>query len=114
MHPQLVTYGALLLAIISETIATSCLKQSEQFTKLWPSIICVVGYIASFYLLSICLKTMPVGIAYAIWSALGIVLISLIARFVFGQHLDLAAWLGITMIIAGVLIINLFSNSVMH
>lgn len=114
MHPQFMAYGALFLAIISETIATSFLKQSEQFTKLGPSLICIAGYATSFYLLSICLKTMPIGIAYAIWSAFGIVLISLIARFVFHQHLDFAAWAGITMIIAGVVVINLFSNSITH
>ncbi len=84
-------YFILLLAIVLETIATSFLKQSEQFTKLLPSIVTIAGYAGSFYCLSIVLKNIPVGIAYAIWSGMGIVLISAIGWAVFKQHLDLPA-----------------------
>lgn len=114
MKPVVVAYASLFGAIVCETIATSFLKESEQFTRLVPSLITVAGYVCAFYLLSICLKTMPVGIAYAIWSGLGIVLISIIGALAFGQHLDLAAWIGIGLIIAGVLVVNLFSSSVPH
>lgn len=102
------------MAIIFETLATSFLKQSEQFTKLVPSLLTIVGYAASFYCLSIVLKTIPVGIAYAIWSGVGIILIAVIGLVVFKQHLDLPAIIGLGMIIAGVVIINVFSKSVSH
>lgn len=108
------TYFILLLAIIFETVATSYLKQSEQFTRLIPSLLTIAGYAAAFYCLSIVLKTMPVGIAYAIWSAVGIVLVALIGVFVFKQHLDAPAIIGLALIIAGVAVINLFSHSVGH
>ncbi len=107
-------YILLLLAILCETIATSFLKQSEGFTRLWPSIITLAGYGASFYFLSIVLKSMPIGIAYAIWSGVGIVLIGLIGWIVFKQTLDWPAILGMLLIIAGVIVINLFSKSVSH
>lgn len=107
-------YILLLLAIVFETIATSFLKQSEQFSKLWPTVMMVVCYGASFYFLSIVLKTMPIGIAYAIWSGVGIVLIGFIGWLVFKQSLDFPAILGMGMIIVGVIIINLFSKSVSH
>lgn len=107
-------YLVLFLAIVFETIATSFLKQSEQFTKLAPSMFTILGYAAAFYCLSIVLKSIPVGIAYAIWSGVGIVLIALIGFFVFKQHLDLAAVIGLALIIAGVVVINVFSNSVSH
>lgn len=108
------SYLILLLAIIFETLATSFLKQSEQFTKLVPSLLTIVGYAASFYCLSIVLKTIPVGIAYTIWSGVGIILIAVIGLVVFKQHLDLPAIIGLGMIIAGVVIINVFSKSVSH
>jgi small multidrug resistance protein len=108
------TYLILFLAIVFETVATSFLKQSGQFTKLVPSIFTLLGYAAAFYCLSIVLKSIPVGIAYAIWSGVGIVLIALIGFFVFKQHLDLAAIIGLALIIAGVVVINVFSNSVSH
>lgn len=107
-------YFILLLAIVLETIATSFLKQSEQFTKLLPSIVTIAGYAGSFYCLSIVLKNIPVGIAYAIWSGMGIVLISAIGWALFKQHLDLPAILGLALIITGVLVINVFSSSVSH
>lgn len=104
----------LFLAIIVEICATTALKTSEQFTKLIPSVITIVGYAISFYLLSHSLKTIPMGIAYAIWSGAGIVLISLIGYFVFKQHLDLPAIIGLGFIVLGVIIINVFSKSVSH
>lgn len=108
------TYLILFLAIVFETVATSFLKQSEQFTKPLPAVLTVAGYAAAFYCLSIVLRTIPVGIAYAIWSGVGIVLIALIGFFVFRQHLDWPAIIGLTLIIAGVVVINVFSKSVGH
>lgn len=107
-------YFILLLAIVLETIATSFLKQSDQFTRLLPSVVTILGYAGSFYCLSIVLKNIPVGIAYAVWSGMGIVLISAIGWVVFKQHLDVPALLGLALIIAGVLVINIFSGSVSH
>jgi len=107
-------YLFLFLAIICEVIATSSLKLSNGFTQLGFTIITIVGYSASFYLLSLTLKTMPVGIAYAIWSGIGIVLVSLIAWFFFKQSLDLAALIGMGLIMAGVVVINLFSKVAGH
>ncbi len=100
----------LYLAIICEVIATSALKASEGFSNLWPSVLVVLGYGLAFYLLSQTLRTIPVGVAYAVWSGVGIVLITLIAWLVFAQKLDLAALLGICLIIIGVIVLNLFSN----
>ena len=108
------TYLILFLAIVFETAATSFLKQSEQFTKWLPSVFTVIGYAAAFYCLSLVLKNMPVGIAYAIWSGVGIVLITLIGLFVFKQSLDLPAVLGMLLIIAGVVVIIVFSDTVSH
>lgn len=90
------------------------MKQSEQFTKLVPSVFTILGYAAAFYCQSVVLKNIPVGIAYAIWSGVGIILIALIGFFVFKQHLDLPAIIGLALIIAGVVVINVFSNSVSH
>ncbi|HJA15269.1 MAG TPA: QacE family quaternary ammonium compound efflux SMR transporter [Candidatus Butyricimonas faecavium] len=104
----------LFVAIIFEIIGTSVLKLSEQFTKVIPSIISIIAYITAFYFLSLTLKTIPVGIAYAIWSGVGIVLISVIGLVYFKQSLDLPAILGLGLIIAGVIIINIFSKSVAH
>ena len=108
------TYGTLFAAIICETVGTSFLKQSEQFTRLVPTLVTAISYILAFYFLSITLRTLPVGIAYAIWSGVGIVLITFIGRFVFKQELDLAAYIGLGLIIAGVLVVNLFSKTVGH
>ena len=108
------TYLYLVIAIVCEVVATSALKQAEGFTRLWPSLVCVFGYSAAFYLLSIPLKTMPVGVVYAIWSGAGIVLIAAVGWFWYRQTLDFAAILGLSLIIAGVLIVNLFSSSVGH
>lgn len=113
MNP-LVTYGALCAAIVFEVIGTSFLQQTQQWTRLIPTLCMLASYAVAFYLLSIALLTMPVGIAYAIWSGLGIVLISLVGLVVFKQPLDLPAMVGLGLIIAGVLIVNLFSESVRH
>lgn len=107
-------YILLFIAILFEVIGTSALKASNQFTKLIPSLITLVTYFCAFYFLSLTLKSLPVGIAYAIWSGVGIVLISLAGYFLFQQKLDLPAILGMTLIVAGVLVINLFSKSIPH
>lgn len=109
-----VHYIYLFFAVLAETIGTSALQASQQFTRLWPSVLVVVAYGCAFYLLGLTLKYMPVGVVYAIWSGLGIVLIALIGYLVFGQRLDLPAVLGLGMIIAGILVINLFSKTVTH
>ncbi len=108
------TYAYLIAAIILEVIGTSALQASEQFTKPKPLILTALGYGASFYFLSLVLRTMPVGIAYAIWSGLGIVLITVVGLVWFGQKLDTPAFIGLALIIAGVGTINLFSSSVSH
>ena len=104
----------LVIAIISEVIATSALKSSAGFTRLWPSIIVVTGYASAFYFLSLTLNVIPIGIAYAIWSGVGIALIALISWLYFKQPLDFAAIVGLLLIVAGVVVINLFSKSVAH
>lgn len=99
------------VAIVSEVIATSALKASEGFSRLWPSVLVVVGYALAFYFLSLTLKTIPVGLVYAIWSGIGIALITLVSWLVFGQRLDVPALVGIAFIIAGIMIMNLFSKT---
>lgn len=107
-------YAYLALAIVAEVIATSCLKWSEGFTKLWPSVVTVVGYGIAFYFLSLTLRTIPTGIAYAIWSGAGIVLIVTVAWLFQGQKLDMPAMVGIGLIVSGVAVMNLFSKAVAH
>lgn len=102
------------LAILSEVIGTSALKATEGFTRLWPSVIVVIAYLVSFFFLSLTLKTLPVGVAYAIWSGVGVALIALIGWVLFGQALDLAGILGLSLIVLGVIVLNLFSKSVSH
>lgn len=104
----------MIVAIVCEVIGTSALQASHQFTRPLPSLLVLVSYGAAFYFLSLALKVIPVGVAYAIWSGLGIVLISLIGLTVFGQKLDLPAILGLGLIIAGVVVIQLFSNVSAH
>jgi len=104
----------LLGAIISEVIATSALKASSGFTRLGPSVVVAVGYAVAFYLLSLTLRTIPVGVAYAIWSGLGIVLVALIAWLFYGQRLDAAAIIGMTLIVAGVVVMQKFSATAGH
>lgn len=105
-------YIYLSMAIILEVIATSALKASDGFTRPWPSIITAAGYAAAFYCLSLTLRTMPVGVAYAIWSAVGIVLIAAVGWVFYRQSLDAPALIGIALIIVGVLVVNLFSKSI--
>lgn len=102
------------LAILSEVTATSALKSAEGFTKITPSVIVITGYGISFFFLSLTLKYIPVGIAYAIWSGVGISLISVIGYFFFKQSIDAPAAAGIILIMSGIIIINLFSKSVSH
>lgn len=102
------------IAIIAEVIATTALRASDGFTQMLPSAISIVGYVVAFYFLSLTLKTMPVGVAYALWSGVGIVLISLAGWLIYRQMLDLPAILGMGLIMAGVIVINLFSKSTVH
>lgn len=102
------------VAIVAEVIATSALKSSEGFTKLIPSGVVVVGYGVAFYFLSLVLKSIPVGIAYAVWSGLGIVLIAAIAWIVHGQKLDAWALVGMGLIVSGVAVLNLLSKTSTH
>ena len=104
----------LAIAIIAEVIATTALRAADGFARPVPSVMVVVGYGVAFYFLSLTLRSIPVGVAYAVWSGVGIVLISLIAWLLYGQTLDAAAWAGIGLIIAGVLVLNLFSSSSVH
>ncbi len=108
IHPLVLLF----LAIVSEVVATSALRATEGFTRFLPTLFVVSGYVSAFYLLGLVLKDIPVGIAYAIWSGAGIVLVTLVAYLVYRQTLDLPAITGISLIIAGVLIINLLSKSV--
>jgi small multidrug resistance pump len=102
------------IAIISEVVATSALKSSNGFSQFWPSLVVVAGYAAAFFFLSLTLRTIPVGVAYAIWSGAGIVLITVIGWLVLGQALDAPAIVGLALIIMGVVILNVFSKSVTH
>jgi len=109
-----VAYLYLFVAIVAEVIATSALKASDGFSRLRPSAVTVVGYGVAFYFLALTLRTMPTGIAYAIWSGVGIVLISAVGWIWFRQALDLPAIVGMGLIVAGVIVVNLFSKSVAH
>lgn len=108
------TFVYLVLAIVAEVVATCALKASEGFTRPVPSLLVVVGYGVAFYLLSLVLRTLPVGIAYAIWAGLGIVLVTLVGIVVFGEKPDVPAVLGITLIVAGVVTLQVFSNMNVH
>ena len=103
-----------LFAILAEVVATSALKASEEFTKLAPSVTVVVGYGVAFYFLTLTLRSIPVGIAYAIWCGLGIVLVTVASIFIYKQVPDLAAVIGMGLIVAGVVVINVFSKAVSH
>ncbi|MBP9182126.1 MAG: QacE family quaternary ammonium compound efflux SMR transporter [Fuscovulum sp.] len=108
------TYLFLLAAILAEIIATTALARSASFTRLGPSLITVAGYAVAFWCLSFPLRVMPTGVVYAIWSGLGIVLITAVAWVWYGQKLDLPAVLGLALILAGVLVVNLFSRTGVH
>jgi small multidrug resistance pump len=109
-----VHYLYLSIAILAEVIATSSLKSAQEFTKLGPTICVILGYCCAFYFLTLSLRVFPIGIAYAIWSGVGIVLIAIAAKFLYNQVLDLPAILGIFMITSGVIIIQLFSKTSAH
>ncbi|SDC87360.1 DMT family transporter [Ruegeria marina] len=109
-----VHYIYLVLAVAAETVGTTALQASHQFTRLVPSILVVVGYGLAFFLMAQALRVMPVGVVYAIWSGLGIVFIAAIGYFVFKQKLDLPALLGLAMIVGGIVVIHLFSSTSTH
>ena len=104
----------LAFAIVAEVIGTSALKASEGFTRLMPSLMVVVSYTIAFFLLGLAIRSMSVGIAYAIWAGLGIVLITVIGVVYFGERLDMPAYIGLALILAGVVVINVFSKTVVH
>lgn len=100
----------LLIAIVAEVIATTSLKPAEGFTRLGPSLIVIAGYAVAFFFLSLTLKTIPVGVAYAIWSGLGVALVVGLSWWLYGQSFDHAGLIGVGLIISGVVVLNLFSN----
>lgn len=108
------SYLILAVAVVGEVVATSALKASEGFTKPWPSLVVVVGYGVAFWLLSLTLGKIPLGVAYALWSGLGVVLIAAAGRVFYGQQLDLPAMVGVGLILAGVVVLNLFSKAAAH
>ena len=105
---------ALAIAIVAEVIGTTALKASNEFTRLWPSLIVLVGYGTAFYFMALSMRVLPVGIMYAIWSGMGIVLVSTFGWVVYRQVLDVPAMIGMGLIIAGAIVINVFSKSVVH
>lgn len=107
-------YTYLAIAIIAEVVGTSALKASEGFTKIIPSTIVIIGYGVAFYFLACVLKTLPVGVTYAIWSGLGIVLVTITSMLLYRQIPDLFAILGMGLIVSGVVVINLFSKTIGH
>jgi small multidrug resistance pump len=109
-----VHYCYLVLAIVCEVVATTALKAADGFRAPGPTLLVLVGYTAAFYLLSLTLRTMPVGIAYAIWSGIGQVLVMVLAFILYRQSLDVPALLGIALILAGVLVLAIFSDSMPH
>lgn len=110
MHP----YAALGIAIVAEVIATSALKASAGFTRLWPSVVVVLSYGTAFYCLSLTLQSLSVGVAYALWSGLGIVLVTIASYVLYRQSVDLPALIGMALIVAGVAVIQLFSKTAVH
>jgi small multidrug resistance pump len=109
-----VSYLYLAIAILAEVVATSALKAAEGFSRLGPSLVVAAGYATAFYFLSLTLRTIPVGVAYAIWSGVGILLIAAAGWFLYGQALDMPAVVGLALIVAGVLVVNLFSETMRH
>lgn len=107
-------YLALLAAILCEVVGTSLLQESRQFTRLWPTLGMAAAYLGAFYLLSLALRGMTLGVAYAIWSGVGIVLVAVVGFVIFRQRIDLAGMIGLGMIVGGVLVVNLFSKTVGH
>ena len=114
MNPALAAYGTLGIAIVCEVIGSTLLQKSQGFTRLLPTIGVAVFYFVAFYCLAQALRTIPLGVAYAIWAGLGIVLTAAVSMVVLRQNLDIAAWVGIAMIVGGVLVMNLFSGAAGH
>ena len=114
MNPILIGYGFLALAIIFEVLGTTFLVKSEQFTRLVPTLLTAVLYVFSFYFLTQTLRTIPLGVAYAIWGGVGIVLTAIVGFVIFKQSIDTPAVIGIAMIISGVIVINVFSQTAGH
>ena len=114
MNPVLIGYGFLMLAIIFEVLGTTFLVKSEQFTRLVHTLLTAILYVFSFYFLTQTLRTLPLGIAYAIWGGIGIVLTAIIGLVIFKQSIDTPAIIGIALIISGVIVINVFSQTVGH
>ncbi|ETX30491.1 DMT family transporter [Roseivivax isoporae] len=112
--PPFATYAFLCVAIMAEVVATTALARSENFTRLGPTIITVVGYALAFYCLSYPIRVLPTGIVYAIWSGLGIVLITAVAWLWAGEKLDVPAMIGLALIVSGVVVLNVFSKSISH
>jgi small multidrug resistance pump len=110
----MINYVYLTIAIVGEVIATSALKASEGFTRLWPSLLVVAGYGVAFFFLSLVLHAIPVGIAYAIWSGVGIVLVTIVGAVLYGQVPDLPAIIGVGLITTGIVVMNVFSSTVRH
>lgn len=110
----MISYLYLVIAILAEVVATSSLKASEEFTKFFPSALVVTGYCLAFYFLMLSLRTIPVGIAYAIWSGVGVVIVTIISYFLYRQVLDVAAVVGIALIISGVVVIQTLSKTIAH
>ncbi|MDX9833861.1 MAG: SMR family transporter [Desulfobulbus sp.] len=108
------TYLYLAIAIIAEVTATTALKASEEFTRITPSVVVILGYGVAFYFMTLVLRDIPIGITYAIWSGLGIVLVTIIGFFFYKQTLDIPAIIGISLIVSGVIVINVFSNITSH
>lgn len=107
-------YLYLAIAIVAEVVATSALKASAEFTKLYPSLIVIIGYCIAFYFMTLVLRTIPIGVTYAVWSGLGIVLVTAVGAVLYKQTPDLPAIIGMGLIISGVLVIHIFSKSVQH
>ena len=107
-------YLYLAIAIVAEVIATSALKASAEFTKLYPSLIVIIGYCIAFYFMTLVLRTIPIGVTYAIWSGLGIVLVAVVGVVLYKETPDIPAIIGMGLIISGVLVIHVFSESVQH
>lgn len=99
-------------AIFGEVVGTSALKATEGFSKFWPTVLVIVGYVCAFYFLSLAIRVVPVGLAYAIWSGVGVVAIAMIGHFYYGQMLDAPALIGMALIVAGVVVIQTLSKSV--
>jgi small multidrug resistance pump len=107
-------YLYLTIAVIAEVIGTSTLKATDEFSRLWPTLLVIISYVTSFYFVTLTLRVIPIGVTYAIWSGLGIVFISLVGFFYYKQALDIPAIFGMALIIAGVVVLQLFSKTIIH